>query len=130
MFLFIRKLTTQFSSDSGLEIFLGAAILFLAIYKVLYFVRIYDGPCQFLTIGGCVLADLKYFIVIGFSLIFGVAKIYQVLHMGVNDPDQVYGQVGSEFVKLLMQTYKLSSGDKTPPALDTQMASRLKGSAS
>jgi len=29
-----------------------------------------------------------------------------------------------------MQTYKLSSGDKTPPALDSQMEDRLKGSAS
>jgi len=130
MFLFIRKLTTQFSSDSGLEIFLSAAILFLSIYKVLYFVRIYEGASTFLTMVGCVVADLKYFILISVSLIFGVAKIYQVLHMGVNDPDQVYSQIGSDFIKLFMQTYKLSAGDKTPPALDTQMANRLKGSAS
>jgi len=130
MFLFINKLATQFSSDSGFEIFLSAAILFLSIYKILYFVRIYDGANHFLTVVSCVVADLKFFILISFALIFGVAKIYQVLHLGVNDPDQVYSQIGSDFIKLFMQTYKLSSGDKTPPALDTQMADRLKGSAS
>jgi len=130
MFLFIKKLTAQFSSDSGFEIFLSALILFLSIYKVLYFVRIYERACEFLTMVYCVAIDLQAFWWFSLALIFGVAKIYQVLHMGVNDPDQVYSQIGSDFIKLFMQTYKLSSGDKTPPSLDTQMADRLKGSAS
>jgi hypothetical protein len=130
MFLFIRKLVTQFSSDSGFEIFLSAVILFLSIYKVLYFVRIYEKACEFLTMVVCVYQDLQAFLVFSILMIFGIAKIYQVLHMGVNDPDQVYSQIGSDFIKLFMQTYKLSSGDKTPPSLDSQMADRLKGSAS
>ena len=32
-------------------------------------------------------------------------------------------------MKLFMQTIKLSSGDKTPPKVDSQMENRLKGSA-
>ena len=90
MYLFIRKLITQFSSDSGFEIFLSAVILFLSIYKVLYFVRIYDSAAELLIMISCITWDLLPFVVCSGCLLFGLAKIYQVLHMGVNDPQHMY----------------------------------------
>ena len=48
--------------------------------------------------------------------------------MGVNDPDGYYDMISSPLVKLLMQTIKTSSGDKTPPTLDANMIQRVEGS--
>jgi hypothetical protein len=90
MYLFIRKLVTQFSSDSGFEIFLSSVILFLSIYKVLYFVRIYERCSLLLIQITGVTKDLMTFMAVGFALLFCLAKIYQVLHMGVNDPNKQY----------------------------------------
>lgn len=47
--------------------------------------------------------------------------------MGVNDPNGLYRFIGSDLMKLFMQTLKMSSGDKTPPSLDKQMEIRLEG---
>lgn len=54
-------------------------------------------------------------------LLFALSKIYQVLHMGVNDPANYYRMIESDLIKLFMQTIKLSTGDKTPPMLDPAM---------
>lgn len=47
--------------------------------------------------------------------------------MGINDPSGMYKSISSPFVKLLMQTMKLSTGDKTPPVLGADMRRRLAG---
>lgn len=128
MYLFINKLVTQFQSDSFLEILFSAGILFLAIYKMLYFVRIYDSGVEMLTTIHCITVDLVPYAFACISLLFALSKIYQVLHMGVNDPANYYKMIDSDLMKLFMQTIKLSTGDKTPPTLDKNMEVRLQGS--
>jgi hypothetical protein len=49
LYVFINKLITQFQSDSSMEIFFSATILFLSIYKLMYFIRIYDSGIEILT---------------------------------------------------------------------------------
>lgn len=127
LYVFINKLITQFQSDSSLEIFFSATILFLSIYKVLYFVRIYDSGIEILTGISHITADLIPFAVSSIVLLFGLSMIYDVLHMGINDPNNLYRFIGSDLMKLFMQTLKMSSGDKTPPSLDKQMEIRLEG---
>lgn len=100
-------------------------ILFLSIYKVMYFIRIYESYNETLIIIHAIAVDLLPFGVLCISLIFALSKIYQVLHMGVNDPQGLYSQINSNLIKLFMQTIKLSTGDKTPPALDEKMQIRL-----
>jgi len=90
MYLFINKLITQFQSDSFPEILCSAMILFLSIYKILYFVRIYDSCNEVITILQAIIIDLIPFGVLCITLIFSLSKIYQVLHMGVNDPQGFY----------------------------------------
>jgi len=118
LYVFIHKLVTQFQSDSFLEILFSAVILFLSIYKLMYFVRIYDSGAEIMGPLFAITADLIPFGIICITLLFALSKIYQVLHMGVNDPSGLYDGIESPFVRLFMQTYKLSSGDKTPPTLD------------
>lgn len=91
----------------------------------MYFVRIYDKCNETLTIIYNVALDLIPFGILSLSLIFALSKIYQVLHMGVNDPQGLYSQINSGLIKLFMQTIKTSTGDKTPPSLDPNMTTRL-----
>jgi hypothetical protein len=130
LYLFINKLVTQFESDSFLEILFSAGILFLSIYKMLYFVRIYDEGMDLLVMIYSIANDLIPYYTAVILLLFALSKIYQVLHMGVNDPDNYYRMIDSDLIKLFMQTIKLSTGDKTPPMLDKTMEGRLEGSAS
>jgi hypothetical protein len=90
MYLFINKLITQFQSDSSPEILFSAIVLFLSIYKILYFARIYDGCNETLIVIHWIGVDLIPFGVLCLFLIFAISKIYQVLHMGVNDPQKLY----------------------------------------
>lgn len=65
-------------------------ILFLSIYKIMYFIRIYDPYNETLTIIQFIGAELLPFGILCITLIFALSKIYQVLHMGVNDPQGLY----------------------------------------
>jgi len=102
MYLFINKLITQFQSDSFLEILFSALVLFLSIYKVMYFVRIYDQYNETITIITAIAIDMIPFGIVCLSLIFALSKIYQVLHMGVNDPQNLYASINSNLIKLFM----------------------------
>jgi len=102
MYLFINKLITQFQSDSFLEILFSALVLFLSIYKVMYFVRIYDQYNETITIINAIAIDMIPFGIVCLSLIFALSKIYQVLHMGVNDPQNLYASINSNLIKLFM----------------------------
>lgn len=95
MYLFINKLITQFQSDSFLEILFSAMILFLSIYKLMYFVRIFRPITEILVMLTAIGGDLLPMFAFGGSLLFGLSKIYQVLHMGVNDPANYYSQINS-----------------------------------
>merc|ERR1712147_320218 len=110
-----------------MEIVFSATILFLSIYKLMYFIRIYDSGIEILTYIGWITHDLIPFATGTIILLFGLSMIYQVLHMGVNDPNGLYRFIGSDLMKLFMQTLKMSSGDNTPPSLDKQMEIRLEG---
>jgi len=97
---------------------------------MLYFVRIYDNVNEMLTMIRSITMELLPFAGSSCLLLFALSKIYQVLHMGVNDPDNLYATIDSYFIKLFMQTIKLSTGDKTPPTFDKRFDSRLNGSNS
>lgn len=128
IYLFISKLVTQFKSDGFLDILFSAAILFLAIYKMLYFVRIFDHAVEIIVMMDALTTDLMPVFAAGILLLFCLSKIYQVLHMGVNDPANYYRMIQSDLIKLFMQTIKLSTGDKSPPTLDEEFEDRLEGS--
>lgn len=51
-------------------------ILFLSIYKIMYFVRIYDSVNETITIITAIGMDLIPFAVVCLSLIFALSKIY------------------------------------------------------
>jgi hypothetical protein len=86
IYLFLNKLITQFQSDSFLEILFSAVILFLSIYKLMYFVRIYQPCNEIILIVQNICNEIVPFAILSIALLFSLSKIYQVLHMGVNDP--------------------------------------------
>ena len=69
-----------------MEILFSAVILFLSIYKLMYFVRIYQPCNEIILIVQNITMELIPFAILSISLLFALSKIYQVLHMGVNDP--------------------------------------------
>lgn len=73
-----------------MEIFFSAIILFLSIYKMMYFIRIYEPCNEMVIILQAVTYDLIPFAILSLCLLFSLSKIYQVLHMGVNDPMNLY----------------------------------------
>lgn len=113
-----------------MEIMLSALIIFLSIYKVLYFVQIYDFGIEIMTMIQAITMDLIPFFWMCLMLLLALTTIYTALHMGINDPDGWYSEIDSPLVKQFMQTMKLSSGDKTPPIIDEKMMLRLDGSES
>lgn len=90
MYLFIHKLITQFSSDSVLEIIFQALILVLSINKMLYFFRIYDTGIEIYVVIKLLIDELLPFVGAAVVLMFACSKIYKVLHMGINDPENMY----------------------------------------
>ena len=89
-----------------MEILFSAVILFLSIYKLMYFVRIYQPCNEIILIVQNITMELIPFAILSISLLFALSKIYQVLHMGVNDPQKLYHQINSELIKMFMQTIK------------------------
>lgn len=109
--MFLVKMISQFGSDSIIEILLQAFLIFLSIYKLFYFVRIYDDYCGLLIlIEKCAKEAIPLLITIIF-LIFVFSKLYMTLHMGINDPEDEYAGINSDLIKMIFQTYK-SIGEK------------------
>lgn len=93
IYLFISKLLSQFASDSFLDILITAMILFLSINKMLYFVRIYDKVNEMVIIISNVIEHVGPFAICSIVLLFAISKIYHVLHMGINDPQNLYASI-------------------------------------
>ena len=77
LYVFIHKLITQFQSDSFLEILFSAIILFLSIYKMMYFVRIYDGGAEIMTPIFVITSDLIPFGIICLASRFDSSEFNQ-----------------------------------------------------
>jgi len=109
---------SQFDSDSMTEILLMGILLFQSFNKVVYFIRIYE-PFSFLIIMMTnIFKDCIYFGGLFLFVMFGFAKLYEILHMGINDPTKQYSGISSPFTKLIIQTYKSSAGEKTVPKIE------------
>ena len=100
-------------------------LVFLSVYKVFYFIRIYDEFSGLLIlVEKCAREAIPFAIMILF-LLFGLGKIYLTLHMGINDPTDQYEGIGSEISKMILQTYKSMSGEKIAPKLDDSISQRF-----
>ena len=53
--------------------------------------------------------------------------MYQLLHLGVNDPDDEYRSIDSTFWKLMIQQFKEASGVHVAPTIDDEMDKKLAG---
>lgn len=102
MYLFIHKLSTQFSSDSFTEILFQALILVLSVNKMLYFIRIFDTGLELYIVVKIMMDELLPFISVSVGLLFALSKIYKVLHMGINDPKGFYVNVDSPLLRQFM----------------------------
>jgi len=123
--IYIKKMISQFESDAILEFFVESAILFLAFYKCFYYLRIYDGFCHIITMIIVVIKEIMPFTFIVVSILFGLAKIFQTLHVGINDPDNEYSQIKMRYWMIWLQTYKNSVTDVIAPTVDQEIHHRL-----
>ena len=68
----------------------------------MYFIRIYDTGIELFVCIQLMMNELAPFVVASITLLFALSKIYKVLHMGINDPDQLYKQINSPILEQLM----------------------------
>ncbi len=108
-----------------MEMLLKSFLITLSIFKIIYFVRIYDSFCIFLTLQTKIAGDLGPFLGIVVFVMVAVTKIQQILHAAVNDPSNEYADINNEFVKSMLQTYKGMGGEKISPKIDDSMSERL-----
>lgn len=123
--LYISKMVTQFQSNSIFEIFLESFIIVQAFYKIIYYVRIYDSFLFLITMVSKIFKDIIPFVIFIFVALMGFCKIFQVLQMGINDPEHEMAQIKSPMMKLMFQTYQATQGRKVAPVLNDQMNDRL-----
>lgn len=123
--LYISKMVTQFQSNSIFEIFLESFIIVQAFYKIIYYVRIYDSFLFLITMVTKIFADIIPFVIFVFVALMGFCKIFQVLQMGINDPEHEMAQIKSPMLKLIFQTYQSTQGRKVAPVLNSDMNDRL-----
>jgi len=60
--------------------------------------------------------------------LIGFSKVYQVLNMGISDPNDEMKDIESPMFQMLFQTYRSTQGDKVVPSLADAMANRLQSS--
>lgn len=77
-------------------------LIALSIFKVFYFIRIYDKFCIFLTLQLKIARDLGPFLGVVIFVMIAITKIQQILHSGVNDPTNEYSSIENEFVKSML----------------------------
>lgn len=123
--LFIFKALSQFQADNFIEILLKAFILIQTFNKCCYFVRIWDNLSYIFTMSILVVSEILPFLTIVVALTMSICKLYTSLHMAVNDPSDEYKFFDSQFMKLMLQTYKANKGEVNVPALDDAMAARV-----
>ena len=76
-----------------MNILITAMILFLSFNKMLYFVRIYDKVNEMVIIIQSIIEQIGPFAIVSIVLLFAISKIYHVLHMGINDPQNLYASI-------------------------------------
>jgi hypothetical protein len=124
--LFVIKIGSQFKSDTLFEIVIVGLLLFQSFNKVFYFIRIYE-PCSYIfTITTLIIGEMIPFIFFCSILILGICKMYQSMHMGINDPTGEFNDFSSNFLKFMIQSYKSNMGDINVPILDVGMQNRVK----
>jgi len=88
--LYMSKITSQFQSDTMLDITLQTFIILQAFWKILYFVRIFDPYLKLVLIAQYIFIDVIPFIIFVSVGLFGFMKISQIVETGVNDEDGEY----------------------------------------
>lgn len=124
--LYYIKMKNQFQSDSMFEILMQSAILLQSFGKMTYFMRVYESINMTYTIMNLVVREVKFLGMIAFLLLLAYTKQFTVMHYGINDPEGEYKGLNSQFLKLIIQSYKSIKGEVSIPHLDEQMSARTK----
>ena len=96
---------SQFQTDTIFEIVLQAILLIQSFYKCIYFLSIYDQIAQIIILGTMIVKEVIGFVVFIAVLMVAFSMQATVLHMDINDPDGLYDDVPSKFVKQMLSTY-------------------------
>jgi len=81
---------SQFESDAILLTLLQAVLLFQSVNKTLYFIRIYEEFSFILTMATTIAGEVVPFAVFTMGMMIGIAKTYEVLHLGINDANGAF----------------------------------------
>ena len=126
--LYMSKVTSQFQSDTMLDITLQTFIILQAFWKCLYFVRIFDPYLKLVLIAQHIVVDVIPFVVFVSIGLFGFMKVSQIIESGVNDESGEYRSYHSKVIKLMIQQYQSANGQKKVPVLSGPMYDEVKNS--
>lgn len=124
--LYCIKMKNQFQTDSLFEIFVQSFLLFQSFYKMIYFLRIFEGFNNVYQISCLIVKDMYFLILLAGMFILAFTKQFTVMHNGINDQDGEYDGIHSNFLRLVIQTYKSTRGDFATPTLDSTMADKTR----
>lgn len=94
---------------------------------MIYFLRIYESFNFLIQLSVLLIRDLYPFAILSLFIMLSFTKQYTLMHFGINDPSDTYKNIDSQFLKLMIQTYKSNMGEVNVPVLDEEFVKNYGG---
>jgi hypothetical protein len=119
--IFVYRMTNQFEELDTLMSILNAILLVISLYKLAYYARVFVGVSFVMQISTNIMMQVLPFIVFVGVVLLVFTQAYMIAHMGINDPNGEFKSISNPFMKMLLQVYKSTSGQKNTPTIDDKM---------
>lgn len=126
--LFIIKISSQFTSDTLPEQLLQSLLLIQSFNKILYYLRMWEGPNYIITIMTLVLGEVIPFLLIVLVAMVCLSKMYITMHLGLNPPEEYKNFNSNSLIAMMIMIYKSNKGDVFVPSLSTDFTNRTQNS--
>lgn len=127
--IFSYRMLNNFGEVSTMISILNGCLLVISLYKLMYFARVFAGISFVLQICTNIAMEIVPFVGFVGVVLLVFTQAYMIAHMGINDPTGEYKEVSSPFMKMLLQVYKSTSGQKNTPTIDDEQMDKLDGNA-
>jgi len=126
--LYGYKMLSHFERNGVFMVLLQTFVLLQSVSNTFYYLRIYKEYGFLLEMSTRIIHKLIPLAAYIAASLIGFSKVYQVLNMGISDPNDEMKDIQSPMFQMLFQTYRSTQGDKVVPSLAGAMADRLQAS--
>lgn len=126
--LYAYKMLSHFEKNGVFMVLLQTFVLLQSVSNTFYYLRIYKEYGFLLEMSSRIMHKLIPLACYIAASLIGFSKVYQVLNMGISDPNDEMKDIQGPMLQMLFQTYRSTQGDKVVPSLAAGMADRLQSS--